>query len=87
MLSSSDSSVRCGIALNPTDSSLTLPDVGVVEGRDIVRFVPTSLGETTAGSFEMYFDGSDVNLDSGSVIHAAEGLAVWPNLVYTLPSK
>lgn len=28
-----------------------------------------------------------VNLDSGSVIHAAEGLAVWPNLVYTLPSK
>jgi hypothetical protein len=26
-----------------------------------------------------------VNLESGAVIHAAEGLAVWPNLVYTLP--
>jgi len=28
-----------------------------------------------------------VNLESGAVIHAAEGLAVWPNLVYTIPSK
>ena len=28
-----------------------------------------------------------INLDSGAVIHAAEGLAVWPNLKYTLPSK
>jgi hypothetical protein len=26
-----------------------------------------------------------VNLESGAVVHAAEGLAVWPNLVYTLP--
>ena len=26
-----------------------------------------------------------VNLESGAVIHAAEGLAVWPNLVYTAP--
>jgi len=29
---------------------------------DIVRFVPTSLGSTTAGSFVFYFDGSDVGL-------------------------
>ena len=26
-----------------------------------------------------------VNLESGAVVHAAEGLAVWPNMVYTLP--
>lgn len=26
-----------------------------------------------------------VNLDSGAVIQAAEGLAVWPNMTYTLP--
>ena len=26
-----------------------------------------------------------VNLESGAVIHAAEGLAIWPDLVYTLP--
>ncbi len=28
-----------------------------------------------------------VNLDSGAVIHAAAGLAVWPNLIYTIPSN
>ena len=40
----------------------TLPDVGAVDDSDLVRFIPTSLGTTTAGTFEMYFDGSDVNL-------------------------
>ena len=28
-----------------------------------------------------------INLESGAVVHAAEGLAVWPNLTYRLPSK
>ncbi|NNJ12715.1 right-handed parallel beta-helix repeat-containing protein, partial [Chloroflexales bacterium ZM16-3] len=39
-----------------------VPGLGVVDGSDIVRFVPTTLGTTTAGSFEWYFDGSDVGL-------------------------
>ncbi len=29
---------------------------------DVLRFAPTSLGTTTAGSFSMYIDGSDVGL-------------------------
>jgi glucose/arabinose dehydrogenase len=29
---------------------------------DVIRFIPTSLGTATAGTFEMYFDGSDVGL-------------------------
>lgn len=29
---------------------------------DIIRFAPTSLGATTAGTFSLYFDGSDVGL-------------------------
>lgn len=33
-----------------------------VELWDVARFVPQTLGENTAGSFEMYFDGSDVGL-------------------------
>ncbi|MCA9921542.1 MAG: hypothetical protein KC421_04175, partial [Anaerolineales bacterium] len=33
---------------------------------DIVRFVPTSLGSNTAGTFELYFDGSDVDLNSSA---------------------
>ncbi len=44
--------------LKPT----TLPDIGSVDDSDIVRFVPSSLGTVTAGSFELYFDGSDVGL-------------------------
>ena len=43
----------------------TLPDVGAVDDSDVVRFVPTSTGAATAGSFELYFDGSDVGLTSG----------------------
>jgi len=33
-----------------------------LDDSDIVRFVPTSLGASTAGSFVFYFDGSDVGL-------------------------
>ena len=33
-----------------------------LEVQDIARFTPTSLGATTAGSFALYFDGSDVLL-------------------------
>ena len=33
-----------------------------LEVQDIARFVPTNLGPTTAGSFALYFDGSDVLL-------------------------
>ncbi len=35
-----------------------------VDDSDIVQFTPTSLGATTAGSFSLYFDGSDVGLTS-----------------------
>ncbi|MCC6606866.1 MAG: CSLREA domain-containing protein [Anaerolineae bacterium] len=42
--------------------------VGSINGksRDLVVFTPTSLGENTAGSWELYFDGSDVGLLSAS---------------------
>ena len=43
----------------------TLPDVGAVDDSDIVRFVPTSTGTSTAGTFELWIDGSDVGLTSG----------------------
>jgi hypothetical protein len=31
-------------------------------GEDLLRFVPTTLGATTAGTWTLYFDGSDVGL-------------------------
>ena len=53
-------------------------DIGSLTGvddSDIVRFVPTSLGDTTAGTFEMYFDGSDVDLVSSGEDVDAVGFA------------
>ena len=40
--------------------------LGNVKDSDILHFAPTSLGSNTAGSFALYFDGSDVNLGRGS---------------------
>jgi hypothetical protein len=38
--------------------------LGVVNPTDIIRFTPTSLGSDTSGTFDWYFDGSDVGLDN-----------------------
>ena len=44
-------------------STASLPGItGTVDDSDIVKFNATQLGSGTAGSFEMYFDGSDVGL-------------------------
>ncbi len=66
--------------------NITLPDVGLVDASDIVRFVPTSVGETTSGSFEMYFDGSDVEIadTSNGIIDAVAVLADGRLLISTL---
>ncbi len=42
----------------------TLPDIGSVDDSDLVRFVPTATGTSTSGTFELYFDGSDVGLST-----------------------
>ena len=51
-----------GTFLMSFDSSISVSPLGTVYYADIVRFTPTSLGSTTAGTFEWYFDGSDVGL-------------------------
>ena len=49
---------------------------GTTDDSDIVRFVPDALGENTAGSFFLYFDGSDVGLTrNGEDVDAVELLA------------
>ncbi|MCP4425850.1 MAG: Ig-like domain repeat protein, partial [Chloroflexi bacterium] len=47
------------------EQAIKIDGFGKVDDSDIVKFVPTSLGEDTAGSFERYFDGSDVGLTKG----------------------
>jgi hypothetical protein len=56
-----------------------------VDDSDIVRFTPTSLGNTTAGTFSWYFDGSDVELTTNSEdIDAFDVLADGTLLISTL---
>ena len=45
-------------------ANATLPGVGAVTPMDVIRFVPTQLGNNTVGFFEWYFDGSDVGLSA-----------------------
>ena len=39
---------------------------GTVQPSDLVKFTATQLGPTTAGEFELYFDGSDVGLNTAA---------------------
>ena len=55
-----------GSILMTLNSGTTVPGVGAVDDSDIVRFMPTSLGPNTAGTFSFYFDGSDVGLTTNS---------------------
>ncbi|MGI8925974.1 MAG: S8 family serine peptidase [Tepidiformaceae bacterium] len=52
-----------GAILLSFTGSGTIPGIsGTVDDSDIVKFTPTSTGPTTAGSFSMFFDGSDIGL-------------------------
>lgn len=51
-----------GSILMSFDQFADLPGLGRVDGADVVKFIPTSLGSHTAGTFEWFFDGSDVGL-------------------------
>jgi len=55
-----------GSFLMSFESAVTITGLGAVDDSDIVRFLPTTLGSTTSGSFEWYFDGSDVGLEASS---------------------
>ncbi|HSF61940.1 MAG TPA: hypothetical protein VLA69_09615, partial [Gaiellaceae bacterium] len=58
------------------DASGAVPGVpGTVDDSDIVRFAATAVGSDTAGTFSLYFDGSDVGLTvAGEDLDAVEFL-------------
>jgi hypothetical protein len=65
-----------GSLLLSMEANATITGLGTVDGADLVRFVPTSIGATTAGAFEWYFDGSDVGLTtSGEKLDLVSELA------------
>ena len=69
------------------DLPATIGSLVAVQPSDIVQFDATSLGPNTAGSFSMYFDGSDVGLDvSAENIDAVELLADGRLLISTTGS-
>ena len=51
-----------GTILMSLAAAQNVPGLGKVMPHDIIRFVPTSLGANTAGTFEWFLDGSDVGL-------------------------
>jgi hypothetical protein len=53
-----------GRILLSVDKDFKLNNFGQVDDSDILAFTPTSLGDSTAGGYELYFDGSDVDLTS-----------------------
>ncbi len=66
-----------GSILLSVDAAVTLPGAGAITDADIVLFTPTTTGATTAGSYTLYFDGSDVGLTtSGEDI---DGIAFAPD--------
>lgn len=69
------------------ESTAQVDGLGNVATNDLVRFIPTSIGATTSGTFELYFDGSDVGLSSGNEsIDAVAVLANGDIVVSTLGS-
>jgi hypothetical protein len=54
-----------GTLLLSTISSFSVPSLSG-EDEDVIAFTPASLGESTAGVWAMYFDGSDVGLADSS---------------------
>lgn len=73
------------IVLGFDSTSFTVPGVGSVDDSDLVIFTPTSLGATTAGTFALWFDGSDVGLTTNNEdVDAVSVLADGRILVSTL---
>jgi hypothetical protein len=62
-----------GLILLSTTNGLRVPDHSGAD-EDVFAFTPTSLGEDTAGSWEMYLDASDIGL--GRVTEEINGFAV-----------
>ncbi|MCP5098496.1 MAG: hypothetical protein GY943_23345 [Chloroflexi bacterium] len=66
-----------GTILISVAGATTIPDVGSIDDSDIVQFTPTSLGTSTAGTFSLFFDGSDVGLTSNG--EDIDGMAISPS--------
>ena len=67
----SDNSILLSVA-----KPVEMAGLGRIGLEDVLRFIPTSTGTTTAGTFQLYFDGSDVSLTAKS--EAIDALTIGP---------
>jgi subtilisin-like proprotein convertase family protein len=78
-----------GRLLISTADVTTVPGLAfTVSDEDLLLFTPTWLGDTTAGTWSMYFDGSDVGLgtyDSEDIdaVFVKSNAATWPTLYFS----
>jgi hypothetical protein len=56
-----------GKILISTQGNPVVPGLSGLADEDILAFTPTSLGNTTSGTWSLYFDGSDVDLATNSM--------------------
>lgn len=66
------------------EKDFTLNGFGAVDDADILKFMPSSYGATTAGSYVLYFDGSDVGLDKSDEDVDAIGFDAAGNLLISV---
>jgi N-acetylneuraminic acid mutarotase len=68
-----------GTLLISTVGTAAVPGISTADDSDVLRFVPSSLGGTTAGTWGRYFDGSDVGLTTDG--EDVDALAVWTGAI------
>jgi len=59
------------------DKPIKFPVLGWIDDSDIVRFIPSSLGTNTAGTWELFFDGSDYELTTNG--EDIDGISMSPS--------
>ncbi|BAY98270.1 hypothetical protein NIES37_22180 [Tolypothrix tenuis PCC 7101] len=65
-----------GSILFAINQSVTLPGAITADEYDVIKFTPTSTGENTSGTFQIYLDGSKVGLDPGVKSEVIDGIAI-----------
>jgi hypothetical protein len=64
-----------GRLLVSTSGNFSVPGVTGTD-EDLIAFTATSLGETTSGSWQLYFDGSKISLSDGGDDEDVDGVSV-----------
>lgn len=73
-----DGTLLISIDTDSTVAGLTGGPSGTsVDDSDIIKFTPTTLGATTAGTWSFYFDGSDVGLTTSN--EDVDAISILPN--------